>query len=160
MSPTDSIDPAMHQQLAVQLFNATWDLMDQSTRTVNEEEDMVHMAHASRYHWGVVGQPINLARGEWQIARVYTLLNRPEPALHHAARSLHYCQQYDLSSFEWGFAHEAMARAYAFMGHMAERDMHWTDAMIAATKVEDARDRRWLIRNIEGIKTQSIPDWD
>ena len=32
--------------------------------------------------------PAHLARGEWQISRVYTVLGRPEPALNHAHRVL------------------------------------------------------------------------
>ncbi len=160
MSPTNPIDPALHRQMAVKLFNETWGLLDQPMRTASEDDDMIHMAHASRYHWGVVGQPVNLARGEWQIARVYTVLNRAEPALHHATRSLQYCEDYDLGSFEVGFAHEAMARAYALHGLSAERDAHWVKAMAAAAQVEDGADRRWLTRNIEGVKSDSIPEWE
>jgi hypothetical protein len=47
---------------------------------------MLHMAHASRFHWEQVGTPANLARGEWLCSRVYAVLRRPEPCLHHAAR--------------------------------------------------------------------------
>ena len=42
---------------------------------------MLHAAHASRFHWGEVGEPVNFARGEWQISRVYAVLGRPEPAI-------------------------------------------------------------------------------
>ena len=37
---------------------------------------MIHAAHASRYHWSQVGTKANLARGEWQVSRVYTVLGR------------------------------------------------------------------------------------
>ena len=47
---------------------------------------MIHAAHASRYHWGEVGDDVNLARGEWQCSRVYAVLGRGEPALWHARR--------------------------------------------------------------------------
>src|ERR1700693_6097609 len=50
--------------------------MDKPDRTRDEEDEMLHAAHASRYHWGVVGQAENRARGEWQISRVYTVLGR------------------------------------------------------------------------------------
>ena len=49
---------------------------------------MIHAAHASRYHWSKVGTNANLARGEWQVSRVYTVLDRAEPALYHAHRCL------------------------------------------------------------------------
>ena len=69
-------DEKLHKQFAVDLFNATWDLLEKPARTKEEDDEMIHSAHASRYHWGKVGEPVNLARGEWQVARVYTLLNR------------------------------------------------------------------------------------
>src|SRR5579872_3500148 len=59
--------------LAAQLFNETWRLMEQDNRTIEDDDRMIHAAHASRYHWGLVPEatPANLARGEWQISRVY-----------------------------------------------------------------------------------------
>ena len=67
--------------LAAQLFNETWRLMEQEKRTRPDDDRMVHIAHASRYHWGQVPAitPAHLARGEWLISRVYAVLGRPEP---------------------------------------------------------------------------------
>lgn len=56
--------------------------------------------------------------------------------------------------------HEAMARAHARHGDIAERDAHWKEAITTSTLVENISDRRWLIRNIEGIKTPSVPEWE
>src|SRR3984957_11424955 len=66
--------------LAAQLFNETWRLMEQENRTVADDDRMIHAAHASRCHWGLVPEatPANLARGEWQISRVYAVLRRAE----------------------------------------------------------------------------------
>ena len=50
--------------------------------------------HASRFHWGEAPEckPENLARGEWQVSRVYTVLGLAEPALRHALRCLDICE--------------------------------------------------------------------
>ncbi len=40
--------------------------------------------HTGRYHWRRAGEPVPYARGEWQCSRVYAVLGRSEPALHHA----------------------------------------------------------------------------
>ncbi len=147
------LDPSIERQLAADLFNATWDLIDKLSRTPNEDEHMVHMAHASRYHWEAVGTPVNFARGEWQLSRVYVLVKRFEPALYHATASLHWCQQNDLGAFDLGFAHEAMARAYALNSQDVLRNTHIAWARVAADTVEDASDRNWLIKNIQSIAT-------
>ena len=41
--------------------------------TREDDDRMLHAAHASRFHWGEAPEcrPENLARGEWQISRVY-----------------------------------------------------------------------------------------
>ena len=57
-----------HRKQAVSNFNRTWDLIDKQDRTFEEDMEMIHTAHASRFHWGVIGQAVNFARGEWQIA--------------------------------------------------------------------------------------------
>ena len=57
-----------------------------------EDDRMLHMAHASRFHWEAVGTAANLARGEWQCSRVYAVLGRSEPSLHHARRVLEICR--------------------------------------------------------------------
>jgi hypothetical protein len=88
--------------LAAQLFNETWRLMEQENRTVADDDRMIHAAHASRYHWGLVPEatPANLARGEWQISRVYAVLRRSEPARYHAQRVLDICQDNGITDEE------------------------------------------------------------
>ena len=58
-APTDLDD---HRQLAVDLFNHVWTLIETPDRTPMQDDEMIHAAHASRYHWGEVGKPQNLAR--------------------------------------------------------------------------------------------------
>ena len=60
-----------------------------------DDDRMLHAAHASRYHWGEAPEcePANLARGEWQISRVYMVLGRAEPAIWHAQRCLEHCEE-------------------------------------------------------------------
>ena len=77
-----TLDPDDERRLAVTLFNHTWRLMERTDRSALEDDEILHSTHASRAHWGVVGEPMHWARGEWQCARVYAVLGRAEPALH------------------------------------------------------------------------------
>ena len=45
------------RQLATDLFNLVWTLLEQPGRSAEDDDRMVHAAHASRYHWGQVGGP-------------------------------------------------------------------------------------------------------
>jgi len=84
----EALDRETQRRLAADCFNKTWTLMEKQDRTREEDDEMLHCAHASAYHWGQVGTAANRARGEWQCSRVHTVLGHPEPALHHARRCL------------------------------------------------------------------------
>jgi hypothetical protein len=107
---------ADERALAASLFNGVWELMGRQDRTHADDDRMLHMAHASRHHWGNVGTAANLARGEWLCSRVYVVLGRPEPAMHHARRIVDLCEEHGLADWDLAFAHEAMARAAAVAG--------------------------------------------
>jgi DNA-binding transcriptional MerR regulator len=142
--------------LAAQLFNDTWRLMEKEERTRQDDDRMIHSAHASRYHWGQVpdATPAHLARGEWQIARVYSVLGRSEPALHHARRVLDLCEENNIGDWDLGFAFEALARAHAVAGD-GEQARHYTDrALAAARDIAEDEDRDLLLADLETIPGQ------
>jgi hypothetical protein len=53
-----------HRQYAMGRFNLVWELLDKTDRTPEEDDRMVHAAHASRFHWGGIGAPLQFERGE------------------------------------------------------------------------------------------------
>ena len=114
----ETVDPETHRRLGVDLFNKAWTLMEKSDRTPEDDDELIHCAHASAYHWLQVGTQANRARSEWQCSRVYTILGRAEPALQHAQRCLAICEAAPDALEEWDlpFAYEALARAHAVAG--------------------------------------------
>ena len=105
-------DPAPARRRPLQ---PTWTLIEKPDRTPAETDEMIHRAHASRWHWARVGEPVNLARGEWLCSRVYAMLGRGEPALWHARRCVEINEAIgaDEGRETWDLAgaYEAMARA-------------------------------------------------
>ncbi|MDX6548068.1 MAG: MerR family transcriptional regulator, thiopeptide resistance regulator [Gaiellales bacterium] len=144
----DPITPEQSRTLAADLFNQVWTLMEQSDRSPEQDDRMLHAAHASRYLWGEVGEPANCARGEWQVSRVYCLLARAEPALHHAQRCLDECLAHDLGGFDLAYAHEALARAQAAAGDRVAAAGSRGRAEQAATAIADADDRALLVADL------------
>jgi lipopolysaccharide biosynthesis regulator YciM len=141
--------------LAAGLFNAVWRLLEKPDRTPEEDDEMLHGAHASRYHWIRAGTRVNAARGEWQCSRVYSVLGRAEPALYHARRCLELCESVvdDLDEFDLPFAYEALARAYAVAGD-EEQARHWVArARAAGEGISDEDDRVLLEADLETIGT-------
>jgi DNA-binding transcriptional MerR regulator len=139
--------------LARDLFNRVWTYLERIDRTPEDDAAMIHAAHASCSLWMDVGPPVRAARGEWQCARVYSTVRRPEPALFHAERALELCRQHGIGDFDLAFAYEAMARACAVAGD-ADEAKRWTQlATTAAADIADDDDRALVLADIE-----SIPD--
>ena len=152
MSAADALDAAAHRRIAVDLFNGTWALIDKADRTPAEVDRMIHMAHASRLHWELAGgSPSNLAVGEWQIARVYSVLGRAEPALHHARRCLEINQQAGSEGFFLGSAHEGMARAFQVAGNLDAAREHCRLASEICASLPDKEDQQVLKGDLGSI---------
>ncbi|MGV2939933.1 hypothetical protein AB5I83_10110 [Mesobacillus sp. LC4] len=150
-------DFTTHKQMAIDLFNLTWDLIEKQDRTESDDDTMLYAAMSSRYHWGLVGTPLNFARGEWQISRVYAILGRSEAALHHARKSEKLCRKHDLGEFDLSFAYEAIARAHALSGDAADQERYMNLALETAEKVETEANRSWLLKNIHSVSSGFIP---
>lgn len=155
-----NVENEVHRKLAAELFNFTWDLIEKTDRTEAENDLMIHAAHTSRFHWGMVGTPLHWARGEWQISRVYAIVGRAEPALHHAQKSLELCVENKLGDFDLGFAYEALARAHAVQGNAAERDRYVDLARQAGERIAKEADKDWLLKNVDTVEFLSLPRWE
>jgi hypothetical protein len=140
-----------HKNFAINLFNLTWSLLDKKDRTREEDDKMIHAAHASRYHWGEIGTPLEFERGEWQISRVYSVLKRSEPALFHAKRCLDICKENNIGDFDIAFAYEAMARALSITGDKAECQKHLQLATEAGEKIEKKEDKDYFLSELKTI---------
>ena len=140
-----------HKKMGVSLFNRTWNLLDKEERTKEEEDAMVHAAHASRFHWGEIGTPLEFERGEWQVSHVYSVLNRPESALYHAQRCLEICTENNIKDFDIAFAYEAVARAYAVAGNELESKKYIELAKEAGEKIEEKGDKDYFFSELKTI---------
>jgi hypothetical protein len=102
-------------KFAGDLFTDVWRLLEKKNRTEEEDDEMVNAAHASLHFWSQFGKPKNLATGQWQVSRVYSVLKRPEPALYHAKKCLEICEKNKIAEneFDIAWAYEAIAAAYA-----------------------------------------------
>jgi hypothetical protein len=149
----DEFDVARRRRLAVDLFNHVWTLLRRDARTVEQDDEMIHAAHASRHHWAEAGTAVNLARGEWQCSRVYATLGRAEPALHHARRCLEICEANagDLEAFDLPFAYEALARAHAVAGDRDEAERWAARGREAAAAIREAEDRELVLADLATI---------
>jgi DNA-binding transcriptional MerR regulator len=145
------LDAATQRQLGVDLYNSTWGLLEKPDRTAAETDELIHRAHASRWHWARVGEAVNLARGEWLCSRVYATLGRGEPALWHARRCVEINEGLAAGAREsWDLpaAYEAMARASYAAGDPASGALWKAKAHAALDEINDADDREPIAQDL------------
>ena len=141
-----------HYLFATNFRERAWSLLDQPTRTRDEDERMLGYAHASLTHWRFVGTTLHYQRGEWMLARVHAVLGEAEPSLQHARR----CQQLlesareEMEDFDFAFASEAVARAYALAGNKPEALKHIDLAQKAGEAIQKEEDRQSFFGEFNG----------
>jgi hypothetical protein len=139
------------RQLGVDLFNEVWRLMESR----EDDDRMLHAAHASAYHWSVAPEcePKNRARSEWMCSRVYSVLGRSEPALHHAERCLEITERNPENMEDWDlpFAYEALARAHGVAGNAGESRRFAELARESGESIADPEDRQHFAADLRTL---------
>ena len=143
---------AFHKKIAIESFNKTWDLMDCKNRSKEEDMEMIHTAHASFYHWMLIGKPINFAKSEWQISRVYTLLGMGQSALVHGLQSLDLCLKNNIGDFDLAFAYETVSRAYKILGDSTNQRFYYKKALNATEGILKESDKTYTLKELSDLK--------
>ena len=145
---SESLQTEDHRRLGIDLYNRTWTLMD------SPGDEMLHCAHASAYHWMQGGgTTANRARSEWLCSRVYSILGRPEPALHHARRCLELVESAPTEMEDWDIAgaHEALARAHLVAGETDEARRNYELAREDTAKIADPEDAKHIEADLDAL---------
>ncbi len=132
-----------HLHFAIDFHTLTWELLEKTERTQEDDERMENYAHASLAHWRTAGTAVRHQRGEWLLARVYSVLNRPQAAIKHAFRcaEILHDNPEEMQDFDTAFVYEAVARAHAIAGEWKETQRFLLKAQEAGEKIADPEDR-------------------
>jgi hypothetical protein len=132
----------LHQDMGIAYFNQSWELLLKPDRTKAEDDELINMVHASLFHWRQLEQPINILRGEWMIAHVYTVLEHKEAALYHAKNALEWVENAKAEDWDLAYAYEAMSRAQALNGNKEEFQKYHDLAEAAGNLIKNDEDRK------------------
>jgi hypothetical protein len=149
--PAES-EPLDHRALAVVLFNRTWELLDQESRSYAENAEMLTAAFTSRYHWLQVGEPRNFSISDWQVSRVAAVLGFADLAAEYGRRSLDVAVSAGLGPFYTAYAHEALARAAGLAGNRELKNEHLDAAFELLAEVREASERDLLAPDLDELR--------
>lgn len=141
-----------HLLFAKRTNGRVWNLLEKTERTQAEDEEMLHAAHASLYHWLHAGTALHHQRGLWMIARVHVVLGNAAAALRYASHCLELTEQHQdlMEDFDVAFAYEGMARAYALGGEQQGARRYHQLAEQAGQAIADQEDRDIFFADLEG----------
>lgn len=128
--------------------------MDANDRTPDQQEQMIHAAHASFYHWTSREDcsSLNLSVGAWQLSRVYCLAAEAPRALHYALKCLSYSQ--DEGPFFLGYAYETQARALLLIPQYEQAKSKLQEAQRLCSLIEEQQDRELLQADLDQLQQQ------
>lgn len=146
-------DPTTSRVFAVGAFNRAWDLIDRVDRSAEDTQEMIHLAHVSRWHWSRAEGygPKQASVGDWQLARVYALAGDANGSRRYGELSLQAARDSDLGPFFIGYAHEALARAARLAGDSDAMSRHLHEARRSAEQVPVPDDRKALEADLDSI---------
>ena len=132
-----------HRWFAVECNNLGWDLLEKSDRTADENERMIHAAHAACFHWLHAGNLLNHLRAQCLLATVYARAGLPEAAVRHAEKCLALSREAGETQtpFDLATAHGCAALAYRLAGNASLAAAAQQQALAAAEKLTTADDR-------------------
>lgn len=109
---------AAHKWFAIELNNISWELLEKTDRTPEEDEDLIHGAHASCFHWKKTGNLVNHSRALCLVANAHSAIGQGTVGLHFADRCVAMIEadREQFSDWDLPFAVDGQARALAAVG--------------------------------------------
>jgi len=138
------LTPETHRTIGVELFNKTWEMMDKSDRSDQDNALMLDYAHGSALHWSYCGTEVNRQRAYWLLSRVYAVQGVGQMSVFFAklCREVTESFQREMADFDIAFSFEALARAYAVNGDKKLAKENFLLAEAAGREIKDAEDRK------------------
>jgi hypothetical protein len=143
---------AAHNYFSAENFNKTWEFIEKSERTDDENLAMLHTAIASLWHWSQREDVSakNLSVGYWQVSRVYNLIKQPNLARTYGLQSLKYAA--NLDPFFKSYAYETLARAEMQSGNRVVMRHYLEKAFELLSLVTDEENKQLLLKDLETIR--------
>ncbi len=146
------LDGADHRELAVDIYNAAWDLLDSPARTPDDDDRLLGLAFASRHHWGEAGGgDAELAIGDWFIGHVAAHLGLAGIAQRFSNRALDRVEAIGIEGWLRASVYEGMARAAACAGNNEDRARFIELSLEALATVDDPDEREVIEDQLASI---------
>lgn len=143
-----------HRHFSADCFNKTWEYIEKSDRTAEDDRQMLLCAYASLWHWTQRDDcgAQQLSIGHWLLSRVCFLLGHTAEALRHGDECLRHSET--ISPFYKAYAREALARVHASSsaGDSFAAGAHLEHARALLPEITDDGERAMLEADLSTIR--------
>ena len=142
-----------HKFFSTHCFNKAWNLIDQPSRTPEEDDSAIASNIASAWHWKQRDDctQVNLSVSFWQTSRIYSILGQVDNARRYARLCLDASQGEDVAQFYLGYAYEALARAESLVGNTVQMEQYLNQARNIAAAMSDSDEKHMLLDDLAAI---------
>ena len=151
-SPTADERAAWQRRLASQANNRAWTLAEASSRTPDEDDELLEAANAAMFFWNLVGNENHRANAAQLLAHAYALRGFGDAARHYFAKCEAVVFGEDAAPWQRAMAHAIAANVAAASGNAGAHRSHHAEAIRLMATIESEDDR-----NVVGATLRVIP---
>ncbi|KZL22035.1 hypothetical protein PsAD2_00060 [Pseudovibrio axinellae] len=153
MNKAGSTQALDHRTVAIELNQRAWALLEKQDRTLEDNDELLHAAHASLWHWLQVGTKRNEQRGLWLVGRVHVLQGNKEAAMRYAKKTmtLTTSNEEDMVDFDHAYAYELFARATFLAGEKDKAEGLFERASRLGQLIHGEQNRKIFFSDLEAI---------
>ncbi|QDT31067.1 hypothetical protein [Thalassoglobus polymorphus] len=138
---------AAHRWFAIECNNGSWDLVEAESRTETQIEEMLHLAHAARFHWQHAGTELNLLKADLLLATAYCIAKRPENGLVYASHArAHLNSIKDANPFDHACLAGASALAHQLAGQEQQAAQARNEFKQRLEEIDDSSEKELLLQ--------------
>ena len=153
-TPDNLLPDSWHKYFAIQANNTAWTLSE-SLADISLNTEILDTAHASAWHWRVVGKEINHMRSVMLLALVHARMNMGPSAWAYAERMrMYFTEKNDTPDWELAFTHTVHALAARAFGQSAEFKASRQAALQSLQKIQDPADRDVVMKTFQLISQE------
>ncbi len=149
LQPED--EPKWRRRLGSAANNRAWTLAEMPTRTRQEDEEMLHAAHASAYLWSTVGNERNAAMADLLLGQVHSLLGNAVLAERFVKSASGFFSSAGSAPWELAMAHAVAANAAHCNGNAASHQREYAAAHSAIEAITNAEEKAILLATLRVI---------
>jgi len=148
-------EPKWRRRLGSGANNRAWTLSEKLSRTREEDDEMLHAAHAAAYLWSTIGTERNHALAHLLLGQVHSLLGIPDPADRYATAARDFFTRNDSAPWQVALAHAVAANAAHCNGNAASHQAEYAAAQLGIEAIANAEEKEIALATLRVVPKPS-----